>query len=181
MKKITKIIGLVLGIFLIVGCDVEKEDTNDQLGKDLKIGQVQYAVNGTRAFANTTVVMQGDKVVKVYIDEYNYMSKEGVSCVPNSDSDFGSNVADQTKCLASKRINNEIYSANMKAKGNATKTLVAGYTTIEKFAIGKTIKELETTIKDKEATEVVDAVAGATLQGTQDYIESIIEAAKIAK
>lgn len=181
MKKVTKLIGIILGVFLIVGCDVEKENTDDQNQKELKIGQIQYSVNGTRAFANTTVVMQGDKIVKAYIDEYNYMSKEGSVCVPNSDSDFGSNVADQTKCLASKRVNNEIYSANMKSKGNATKTLLEGYTTIEKYAEGKTIAELETAIVGKETSEVLDTVAGATLEGTQGYIESIIEAAKIAK
>lgn len=181
MKKFAKFLGVVLGVFLIVGCDVEKKDNVAEKDEQLKIGQVQYAAHGNKSFASTTVVMQGDKIAMAYINEYQYMKKEGTTCVPNTDGEFGTGVADQTKCLASKRENNEAYSQNMKTNGNATKTLLEGYTTIEEFVKGKTIDELEDVTVGKQPTEVVDTVAGATLVDTQGYINSIIEAAKIAK
>ena len=67
------------------------------------------------------------------------------------------------------------------ACGGSTVALVDNYEAIQSFAEGKTIAELEAAIDGKSATEVVDAVSGATLVDTIGYLENIIEAAKAAK
>ncbi len=148
---------------------------------DLKFGQVQYAAHGTKSFAVTSVVMSGDKISVAHIDEFQVMAKASTVGVPNSDQDFGLAFADQEMQLVSKRVNNDTYSANMKEKGGSTVTLVKNYEAIETFAEGKTIADLEAAIDGKSATEVVDAVSGATLVDTTGYLQSIIEAAKAAK
>ncbi|NLZ81181.1 MAG: hypothetical protein GX913_05195 [Clostridiales bacterium] len=148
---------------------------------DLAFGQVQYAAHGTKSFAVTSVVMNGDKVAIAHIDEFQVMDKASTVGVPNSDADFNLAFADQDTNLVSKRVNNDTYSANMKEKGGSTVSLVENYEAIETFAEGKTVAELEAAIDGKSATEVVDAVSGATLVDTTGYLESIIEAAKAAK
>lgn len=167
MKKYLALLS-VLGIFLLVGC--EKVE-------DVRLGVSKYSAHGTKAFAVTTVVMKGDIIESVLIDEYQYVDSTKFECVPNGDTTF----AKDATCLASKRDNDDAYSANMAEKGGATKNLVESYNAIEEFAKGKTVEELTNTIKDKEVEDVVDAVSGSTLVDTKGYIEAIIEAVKNAK
>ncbi len=152
---------------------------------DLKIGQVDYAAHGTKSFTVATVVMDGDKIAKAYIDDFQFMNADSSTLVPNSDKlaegDFATNYKDPAVGLASKRANAEAYSAHMAEAGGSTQDLITNYTAIQKYAEGKTIAELEKTINGKTPEEVVDAVSSATLVDTQGYLKAIIEAAKAAK
>lgn len=173
MKKLIGLVAVAVLAFSITACGGSTGD--------LKIGQVQGAPHGTKSFGVTTVVMSGDKIAVAHIDEYQFLAADGNVAVPNSDADFGQNYADAAVVLASKRANNQSYSANMAEKGGSTVALVDNYEAIQSFAEGKTIAELEAAIDGKSATEVVDAVSGATLVDTIGYLENIIEAAKAAK
>ncbi len=176
MKKVLGLLLTMVLAFSLVACSSSSSDSTA-----LKFGQVQYAAHGTKSFAVTTVVMDGDKIVKAYIDEYQVLSKEGTVGVPNSDAEFGENFASLDTQLASKRVNDDFYSNNMATKGGATQKLSTSWDAIQKFAEGKTISELESAISGKTAEQVIDAVSGATLTDTTGYIQSIIEAAKAAK
>lgn len=146
---------------------------------DLKLGQVQYAAHGTKSFAVTTVVMNGDKIERAHIDEFQVLAKDSATPVPNNDTIFAE-LGDGTTGLASKRVNNDFYSKNMTDKGGATITYATNLDAIQAYAEGKTIAELEAAIAGKEAAEVVELVAGTTMVDTLGYLQSIIEAAKVA-
>ncbi len=145
----------------------------------VKLGQVEYAAHGTKCFAVLTVAVQGDTIVAAYIDEFQFMAAGEAVGVPNSDQDFGS-AYPEGKVLASKRVNSELYSANM-TKAGSTVALDANYAAIEAFVTGKTIAELEAAIAGKTAEQMVDAVSGATLVDTLGYLTGLLEAAKAAK
>jgi hypothetical protein len=145
---------------------------------EIKIGQVQYAAHGTKCFAVMTVAMQGDVIADAYIDEYQFMATGSVG-VPNSESDFGT-AYPEGKVLASKKVNADAYSENMK-KAGSTVAIDANYDIIEAYATGKTVAELEAELTGKTAEEMVDAVAGCTLVDTLGYLNGILEAAKNVK
>jgi major membrane immunogen (membrane-anchored lipoprotein) len=168
MKKVLGLLVLV-SLFLFTGC--EKVDDSIKLGVSI------YGAHGTRAFAVTTVVMKGDLIEKVLIDEFQYLDSSTATCVPNGDTTF----KNEDNCLASKRLNNEMYSNNMETNGESTQDLVVSYQAIEEYAKGKTVEELVAFIDGKEAEEVVDAVSGSTLVDTKGYIEAIIEAVENAE
>ena len=63
----------------------------------------------------------------------------------------------------------------MKDKAGSTVSIADNYDAIEKFCVGKTIKELEDVANSENP---VDAVSGATLVDTKGYLEAIIEVAK---
>ena len=146
--------------------------------EDIKIGQVQYAAHGTKCFAVMTVAMQGDVIADAYIDEYQFMATGSVG-VPNSESDFGT-AYPEGKVLASKKVNADSYSENMK-KAGSTVHLAGNYAAIEAFVTGKTVAELEAAVAGKDAAAMVDAVSGSTLVDTLGYVNGLIEAAKAAK
>lgn len=172
MKKIVCVL-MAIVVLGLAGCA-----TN---AGGVKIGQALYAAHGTKSFAVATVAMQGDKIAAAYMDEYQYLAKDGAIGVPNSDADFGTFVADETRVLGSKRVNNESYSKNMAGNGGATKTLLENYTAVETYVVGKTVAELEAAVNGKTAEQMVDAVAGSTLVDTLGYVQSFIEAAKNVK
>jgi hypothetical protein len=130
MKKFLGI-AAIMCLFLFTGCEKVEEET-------IKLGISKYAAHGTKAFAVTTVVMKGDKIESVVIDEYQYLASDKATCVPNGDTTF----LNGTNCLASKRDNNDMYSDNMEANGGATQDLIESYKAIEAFAKGKTVEEL---------------------------------------
>ena len=145
---------------------------------EVKIGQVQYAAHGTKCFTVLTVAMHDDVIGDAYIDEYQFMA-EGSIGVPNSDSDFGASYP-EGKVLASKKVNADAYSENMK-KAGSTVHLMDNFVAIENFVTGKTIAELEAEVAGKDAAAMVDAVSGCTLVDTLGYVNGLIEAAKAAK
>ena len=163
---------------LLVVCMLLPMAALAETSSDIKLGQVQWAAHGTKCFAVITVVLQGDVIVAVHIDEYQVGA--GMVGVPNSENGFGG-FADG-KVLYSKRVNAAAYSANM-AKAGSTVALDVNYDTIQNFCIGKTVPELEATIAgfngDKQAA--VDAVSGATLVDTLGYLDGILAAAKAAE
>ena len=146
------------------------------LAEGITMGQVVFAAHGTKCFAVITVAMDGDKIAAAYIEEFQPMDAATATVVPNAEAIFGAS----DKLLASKRVNSDLYSANM-AKAGSTVALADNYAALEAFAAGKTIAELEAEVIGKEATAVVDAVAGCTLVDAQGYLTGIIEAAKAAK
>ena len=147
----------------------------------LKIGRADYAAHGTKAFANVTVALAGDKIVATSIEEYQFMAKATNTGVPNSDKDFGKNYADPDMVLASKLDNAAAYSANMATKAGSTISLDKNFNAIEAYTAGKTVAELENTLAKNTKEQMVDVVSSATLVDTDGYIKSIAEAAKLAK
>lgn len=172
-----KILATVLALGLVLSFTACGKSSSD-----LKIGQVQAAAHGTKSFTVATAVLDGDKIVEAHIDEYQFLDATKAEGVPNSDSDFGANYADPaTSVLASKRANDELYSAMMTEKGGATVSLGENFDAVEDYCIGKTISELEKLLKDNDANAMIDAVSGATLVDTYGYVTAILDAAKSAK
>ncbi len=172
MKKLLSVVALsLILVFALAACSAPKVEP-------VKMGRVEFAAHGDKCFTVTVVAMQGDKIVGVSIDEYQFMANDGVVGVPNSDGNFGTNYPDG-KVLVSKVTNNDVYSANM-AKAGSTVKIADNFAAIETYAVGKTIAELETFVS-KPADEVIDGVTGATLVDIPGYLQSVIAAAKVAK
>ena len=173
MKKILATV-LALGMVLtFTACGKSSE---------LKIGQVEAAAHGTKCFTIATAVVEDDKIVAAYIDEFQFLSAADAQGVPNSDSDFGTNYADaSTSVLASKRTNADMYSKNMAEKGGSTVRIDDNFDAIEDYCVGKTISELEKILGEKDANGMIDAVSGATLVDAHGYVSAVLAAAKAAK
>lgn len=142
-------------------------------GTDLKIGRINDAAHGTKAFADAVSLVQGSTIVAASIDEFQFLSADaaGVVGVPNSDKAFGENYASGV-VLGSKSVNNTVYSEMIKAKANGTTEWLASMEAIEAAISGH----------DMNAIDIAgpDAVSGATLQDTAKYVQSAISAAKSA-
>lgn len=144
----------------------------------LQIGQIYAAAHGTKCFTEAVAVVQDDVIVAAYLDEFQFIdSKEDVTGVPNSDTDFAAGYADGL-VLCSKRENAAYYSALMTDHAGATVAIDANYDAIQSFAVGKTIDEIDTVAKGDGA---VDAVSGATLVDTAGYLTAIADAARAAR
>jgi len=166
-----KILALILVACMLLPFAAMADDT-------VKIGQTQFAAHGTKCFAVLTVAMQGDKIVAAYIDEYQFMADTSIG-VPNSNEAFGESFP-EGKVLASKKVNNETYSANM-ANAGSTIALADNYAALEAFVVGKTIAELEAALEGKTAEEMVDAVSSCTLVDALGYLQGLLAAAKTIK
>lgn len=143
---------------------------------EIKLGQSIFAAHGTKCFAVITVAMDGDKIVAAHIDEFQMLSADAATGVPNSEAMFPV----EGQVLGSKRVNAEMYSTNMQ-KAGSTVAIDANYDAIQAHVAGKTVAELEAEVNGKEAADMVDAVAGCTLADTLGYINGIIAAAKNVK
>ncbi|MBQ3705595.1 MAG: hypothetical protein II888_04000 [Clostridia bacterium] len=148
------------------------------VAEGIKMGHVLAAAHGAQCFAEVTVAMDGDKIVGVYIDEYQYMdpTQEGVVPVPNSEG-MANNVKEGV-VLASKKESNSYYSGLMAKVAGSTTEIAANYAAIEAFCTGKTVSELKAEMEGKDAAAAVDAVSGATLADTANYIAAVIAAAE---
>lgn len=189
MKKIsilamTALAGMSL---MVAGCGKE-EATTSAAGTEatadagpVKMGRVEEAAHGTKSFTVAVAAVQGDKIVGASLDDYQFMSSDVATGVPNSDNEFGEGYKDPKVVLASKMANADYYSNLMKEKGGATKAVSESIDAIEAYATGKTISELESELEGKSAEEFVDAVSGATLEDTKGYLMAILNAAKAAK
>lgn len=144
----------------------------------LKFGRKEAAAHGTNCFLVASALVDGDTIILSYLDEYQPMTGAVVG-VPNSDQEFGKNFIAGT-ALVSKRCNDAVYSANMAERGGATTALSANYNSIQDYANGKTIAEISGIAKG-EAEAAVDAVSGATLVDTNNYLGSIVAAAEAAE
>lgn len=144
----------------------------------IKIGQSLGTPNDARAFSVITVVLQDDVIIAAYIDEFQFQSANGYVGVPGSDAALGQNFV-EGQVLASKRVNNELYSAMMTAYAGSTVSIADNYDAIQAFVVGKTVADLEALLAS--GNSVVDAISGATLVAAPGYIQGIIDAAKAAK
>lgn len=165
-----KILSVVIAAMLLV-CMM-----TPALAEGVKLGQSIFASHGTKCFAVITVAMDGDKIVAAHIDEFQMLAAGDAVGVPNSEV----MIEVEGKVLGSKRVNAEMYSANMQ-KAGSTVAIDANYDAIQAHVAGKTIAELEAEVAGKEAADMVDAVAGCTLADTLGYINGIIAAAKNVK
>ncbi|MNM45407.1 hypothetical protein D3C81_563290 [compost metagenome] len=183
MKKFLGIVlslGLVLGL---AGCGSKTEpaSTSPVDTSNIKMGKVEYAAHGTKCFTIAVATVSGDTIVGAYLDDYQFMSTDVATGVPNSDKDFAKGYADPKNVLASKKANTEYYNKNMKEKGNATTPVEDSLAAIEKYVTGKTVADLEKVLKDTSTEKMVDTVSGATLVDTKGYVSALVEAAKAAK
>lgn len=180
MKKLLSMALILVMAASFVGCAAKETST-----ADVKMGRVEYAAHGTKSFAVAVVAVQGDKIIGASLDEYQFVSSDAFQGVPNSDAlaegDFATNYKDPKIVLASKVANAEAYSANMAEKAGSTVSYDKNIDTIEAYVVGKTVAELEKTLAEKDATQMLDAVSGATLVDTKGYVTALVEAAKAAK
>lgn len=142
---------------------------------EVQMGQAYYAAHGSYSFCVATVAMEGDVISGVVIDEFQYLA-EGAVAVPNTETFTTA----EGKVLASKRLNDESYSAGM-AEAGSTQNLALSYDAIEEFVVGKTLADLEALVDGKTSEDFVDAVAGSTLTDTLGYLQAVIEAVKTVK
>ena len=168
---VKKIISIVLSALLLLSAVALADDA-----EPIRMGQVEYAAHGTRGFAVITVAMQGDMIVAAKIDEFQVMKGEGVVGVPNSDADFGASIvgAEEGNVLASKKVNSDYYSANMTRAGS-TVAIADNFAALEAFVIGKTAAQLEA-VTGYEPAVFVDAVSGATLVDSVNYVKGVLAA-----
>ena len=149
----------------------------------IRLARMAAAPHGTRSFAVIVVALQGDTIVGVSLDEYQFMSTDVAVGVPNSDAldegGLGSNYADPTVVLGSKRENTDYYSSHMAEAAGATVPIDENYDAIEAHVTGMTVAELEEEVNGFSSGEdAIDAVSGATLADTRGYLEAILETAK---
>ena len=130
------------------------------------------AAHGDKCFTQVVVAVNDEgAIVAASVDDYQFLDKTtaGITPVPNSDSDFAAGYADGVT-LCSKSDNNDVYSQMMAAKAGATQKWVASMSAIEAYAIGKKPAELTATS--------ADAVSGATLADTVNYLKAIATVAQ---
>lgn len=176
MKRV-RAIALVLALVLVLAaCGGQTTGNTDTKGAEITLHRGYGAPHGDKAFGRVVVAMNGDKILAVSLDEFQYLAKEGNTGVPNSDKGFGEGAKAEV-VLASKVVNSATYSENMK-KAKSTVTIADNFKAIETFAVGKTVAELEKVANDNEAGKPVDAVTGATLVDTVGYLKLIAETAK---
>lgn len=153
-----------------------KESTEQAgAGKEVKLVRGYGAPHGTKAFGRVALLMDGDKILKAQIEEFQYSKKDsGFEAVPNGEKMN----KDGESVLISKLANKEKYSQLMKEHAKATKSLDASYQAIEKFVEGKTAAEIEKAIGDAKTGKPVDAISESTLVDTVGYVKLIVETAK---
>ena len=160
---------------------LQMKTTTAGSNREIKMAVINGAPHGDKSFGIAAVTLEGDKIVSSYIDEFQFMDPATSEGVPNADGAFGENFKESGKVLASKNENSEQYSQNMKEKAGATKTLDENMAAINEFVKGKTVAELEETLKENPGEKMVDVVSGSTLADTEGYVKFIVEAAKAAK
>lgn len=140
--------------------------------------QLYTAPHGTRSFAAVNVLMNGETILAARIEEFQYVSPDDFEGVPNSDGKFGESYP-KDMVLASKADNNEAYSALMEESGGATQTWADSMKGVTDFAVGKTARELESSMADigelGEDGDPSEVVTGATFTDTSHYIQAIVD------
>lgn len=141
----------------------------------LKLHVVYSAANGDNCFTSGAAVTDGDTIVASYVDEFQFMdASDEIVGVPNSDADLSAGYA-EGKVLASKRVNAAPYSKMMTDYAGSTVSIDANYDSIQSYLAGMTISAAAALSQDAAA---VDAVSGATLVNTANYVGVIVEAAQ---
>lgn len=141
---------------------------------DLKLSVVYAAAHGTKCFTSAAALTDGETIVLSYIDEFQFIGGSDVIGVPNSDATFGENVVEGSQ-LCSKRVNAEYYSQLMAKGAGATVMINANYDAIQNHVNGMSIADASALAQQDDA---VDAISGATLADTANYVAAIVEAAQ---
>lgn len=157
----------------------EQSEANEVSSENQLVLHRSYqAPHGEKSFARVVVAMDGDKICDVALDEFQYFDEGGdFKGLVNSDKAFGNGAA-EGKILGSKLENAEAYSSLMAEKAQSTTSLDDNYQAIIDFVKGKTVADLEGELEGKSDEEIVDAVTGASLVDTPNYLKAIIETAK---
>lgn len=141
----------------------------------LELNVVYSAANGDNCFTSGAAVTDGDTIVASYVDEFQFMdASDEIVGVPNSDADLSAGYA-EGKVLASKRVNAAPYSKMMTDYAGSTVSIDSNYDSIQSHLVGMTISAAAALSQDAAA---VDAVSGATLVNTANYVGVIVEAAQ---
>lgn len=188
MKKFSILLISLLLAVVAAGCSGSTSASPNAAAGDagpLKVGRADYAPHGTKSFAVVVVALSGDTIVAASLDEYQFLSTDVATGVPNADAvadgDFASNFKDPNVVLASKRANTEYYSKHMKEAAGSTVTIHENFDAVEAYVTGKSVAELEDILAKKNAEQMMDAVSGATLRDTKGYVQAFVAAAKAAK
>ncbi len=160
--------------------DADATEESDEVAENAVTIKMGYtAPHGDKSFAVTYVVMDGDVVTHAFIDEFQFL--EEAEGVPNSGGALAEGYADGV-VLASKRENNDAYSANMEEIAGATQTYAESMDAIQEFAEGKTLEEIQAAIDELAALpedgSPADVVSGSTFVDTSGYLQSIIDVAE---
>ena len=143
--------------------------------EDLTLSVAYGAAHGTKCFTIAAALTDGETIVGAYVDELQFLSAEAdVTPVPNSDATFGEGYADGY-VLCSKRVNSDYYSGLMSANGGATIDYDENMDAVQTYVSGMTIPDAGEFAADENA---VDAISGATLEDTANYVALIVEAAQ---
>lgn len=187
MKKKTLLLIVCVLALVFAACgnaDAPAASTGEETATELKMGRAQYAAHGKSGWADVVVAMEGDKIVGVSLDEFQFMNVEDATPVPNSleegERALQNNFKDPKVAPASKRVNSDLYSAMMTEKAKSTVSIAANFDAIEAFCTGKTVAELKTVVEG-EKKDVTDMVSGATLVDAKGYIEAVIAACEAVK
>lgn len=160
--------------------DENKNDQNKENEQDgIVLKQVYAAPHGDKSFASVVVVLQDNKILDAFIDEFQFVDAGDWKGVPNGEGAFAEAFAED-KTLVSKREDSESYSKLMAEIAGSTISITDNFNAIENFTKGKTIEELTDAIKQLndlgEDGNVADVISGATLIDAGGYLEAIIKA-----
>lgn len=154
-----------------------EEETQGQ-AVTIKVGT--GSPHGERSFGYATVLIQGDVIADVILDEFQFIDGDWKG-VPSSQGGFADGIA-EGQTLMSKIDNNEEYSAMMAEHAGSTQSYADNFAGIQEFAKGKTIVELEEAIAELrglgEDANVTDVVSGSTLVDTAGYLQMVVDVAK---
>lgn len=154
--------------------DEPKSDAKvDEGAKTATLRRGYGAAHGDRCFTSVVVATADDgTILAASVDEYQFMGAdtEGITPVPNSDAGFGEGCA-EGKVLMSKVTNNDMYSAMIAEKAQSKQKWVTSMEAIQEYAVGKKPADL--------ANAGFDAVSGATLVDTPNYLKLIGEVAEM--
>src|SRR5699024_8813065 len=138
------------------------------------------APHGDKSFAIVGVLSSDDTVLAAVQDEFQFLGGDAEG-VPNSDEEFAEGYAEGS-VLASKVVNDDMYSEMMEENAGATMTYMDNMQAIVEFAQGKSISELEDAVSELEGQgeddEIADVVSGATFVDTAGYLQAIIDTAQ---
>lgn len=147
----------------------------DGSADDLTLSVAYGAAHGTKCFTIAGALTDGETIVAAYVDELQFLPTDyDITPVPNSDSDFGEGYA-EGMALCSKRVNTAFYSSLMASSGGATIDYDVNMDAVQAYVSGMSIPDAEELAADEAA---VDAVSGATLEDTANYVALIVEAAQ---
>ena len=149
----------------------ENANTSESGGGTVVLHRGYGAAHGDSCFTSVVVATAEDgTILGARIDDLQFIdeSTEGIEGVPNSDAGLADGIVDGM-VLMSKYENSDAYSALMQEKADATTPWAESMQAIEAYCAGKMPVDLEGV--------ATDAVSGATLVDTANYLALVAEIA----